>query len=296
MKKLREYGYRAPLALAIVAAFLTAFSISAEAKRSPAHPAEVREIVVEEALNTIVPPSLALAVAKVESNFNPEALSSAGARGVMQIMPATARSEFGISADELWKTRLNIQLGIDYLGQLIRQYGGRWDLALSHYNGGTLKGKGANAIPHSYTRKYVAAVLKLERVYASQAKVWRTARTNPRDTGWVPARTRVREDVGYIGTADFKAIAEHAQRIAAANRDRFRAIEKRSGRVPGSFVKAEVETPAAARWHGPRTDETAFLRERIVEQQRRIRSLQNRLDRPAPYRRWAPLKDFWWDP
>ena len=61
---------------------------------------EVQKIVLQEAMNSIVPPALALAVAKVESDFNANALSSAGARGVMQIMPRTARDEFGVYEDE----------------------------------------------------------------------------------------------------------------------------------------------------------------------------------------------------
>ena len=107
---------------------------------------------------TTVPPSLALAVAKVESDFRARALSSAGARGVMQIMPATAKGEFGVSADELWDARLNVQLGIDFLARLIKRYDGRWDLALSHYNGGRVMGSGRRATPLPATRKEVAAV------------------------------------------------------------------------------------------------------------------------------------------
>lgn len=131
--------------------------------------AEVKRMVVEEAANSRVPAALALAVAKIESDFNDRALSSAGARGVMQIMPKTASGVFGVRKDELWDARLNIQLGLDYLEQLYMQYGKRWDLALSHYNGGTLKGgKGAKARPHSYTRKYVANVLRWEDRFEGQ--------------------------------------------------------------------------------------------------------------------------------
>ena len=122
--------------------------------------AEIKRMVVAEATrNGVVPPALALAVAKVESDFQADVESSAGARGVMQIMPATARSEFGVPARKLWNPRQNIYIGVTFLERLYRQYGNRWDLALSHYNGGTLKGgKGAKARPHSYTRKYVADV------------------------------------------------------------------------------------------------------------------------------------------
>ena len=122
----------------------------------------IQRMVVEEArANGVVPPALALAVAKVESDFQAHVESSAGARGVMQIMPATGLSEFGVAPRRLWNPRLNIKIGIAFLEQLYRQYGNRWELALSHYNGGTLKGgKGANARPHSYTRKYVADVTR----------------------------------------------------------------------------------------------------------------------------------------
>jgi len=153
--------------------------------------AEIKKIVIEESLNSNVPASLSLAVAKVESNFRARALSSAGARGVMQIMPRTASQVFGVSKEELWDARLNVQLGIDYLYQLQKQYGGRWDLALSHYNGGTLKGgKGANARPHSYTRKYVANVLYWQKYYSQQSKVWQDTPFNNVEDGWVPANTK----------------------------------------------------------------------------------------------------------
>ena len=126
---------------------------------------QIKRMVFEEAIAYNFPPALALAVARVESDFNAEALSSAGARGVMQIMPRTGRSEYGVADYELWNARLNVRLGIDYLSRLYRQYGGRWDLALSHYNGGTLLGQGRSAIPHRYTRRYVRSVYRWWRYY-----------------------------------------------------------------------------------------------------------------------------------
>ena len=132
---------------------------------------EVRVMLVQEALRSEqVPPSLALAVAHAESHFDPTAESSAGARGVMQIMPATGRGEFGVEPHELWQPRLNIQLGIAFLGDLIDRYDGRWDLALSYYNGGSRVGSGAAAKVIPATQAYVDKVLKLERRYADDAK------------------------------------------------------------------------------------------------------------------------------
>lgn len=133
---------------------------------------EIRRIVVEEALRSDrVPPSLALAVAEAESDFDPDAESPAGARGVMQIMPATGRGEFGVAPDALWRPRLNARLGIAFLGRLIERYGERWDLALSHYNGGSRVGRGAAARVIPATRGYVDKVLELERRNAADASV-----------------------------------------------------------------------------------------------------------------------------
>jgi hypothetical protein len=175
------------LCVALVVA-LAALAAASGASRAASR-ADIKEIVVEEARATTVPPSLALAVAKVESDFQVRALSPKGARGVMQIMPATAKGEFGVAADELWNARLNVQLGIDFLARLIKRYDGRWDLALSHYNGGRVMGSGAHAAPLPATRGYVSSVLRWQQRYAAQARVWRAAATR---AAWTPATTPAR--------------------------------------------------------------------------------------------------------
>lgn len=149
-------------------------------------PLDIQRMVIEEAMNSRVPPALALAVARVESNFQAQAQSPVGARGVMQIMPKTARGVFGVHESQLWDARLNIRLGIEFLEQLYDQYGQRWDLALSHYNGGSLTG-GAGAVPHSYTRKYIADVQRWQRYYENPS-AFRTDVAQVRAS--VPARGR----------------------------------------------------------------------------------------------------------
>ena len=119
----------------------------------------------------VVPPALALAVARVESNFDAAALSHKGARGVMQIMPATARGEFGVPADALWDPVVNIRLGLEYLADLHDRYGGRWDAALSHYNGGSLPGPDAS--PHDFTSGYVTRVFAWRDHYAEDPRAVR---------------------------------------------------------------------------------------------------------------------------
>lgn len=129
---------------------------------------EVKQLVIQEAARLQVPISLALAVAHVESNFNPTARSAKGARGVMQIMPTTAKSEYGIAPKLLWHPRLNIRLGLHFLKRLIRRYDGRIDLALSHYNGGSGVGTPPNARVIPATARYVAKVRRLRAHYREQ--------------------------------------------------------------------------------------------------------------------------------
>ncbi len=127
--------------------------------------AEIRSLIVREADDLGIPPALALAVAHAESHFDPKARSHKGARGVMQIMPATAKGEYGIEADALWDPQLNVRLGLHFLRRLIDRYQGRVDLALSYYNGGSAVGQLPNARVIPATRRYVARVLLLRKHY-----------------------------------------------------------------------------------------------------------------------------------
>jgi soluble lytic murein transglycosylase len=85
---------------------------------------------------------LVYAVARQESNFNPEAVSSVGARGLLQLMPATARESARVvgvsySADRLTADpAYNVSLGSSYLGRLVNQYRGSYVMAAAAYNAG----------------------------------------------------------------------------------------------------------------------------------------------------------------
>ena len=128
----------------------------------------IKRMVAHEARNMGVSVPLALAVAHAESSFNARAQSHKGARGVMQIMPATARGEYGIPADQLWDPRINIRLGLHFLGRLIDRYNGRTDLALSYYNGGSAVGRPGSARIIPATRSYVRKVQHLRDHYRRQ--------------------------------------------------------------------------------------------------------------------------------
>ena len=158
------------LALLILIALGAANPSAMASESGPGGRDRVRAMVVEEARDMRFAVSLALAVAQAESDFDPMAESRVGARGVMQIMPATALDEYGIPPDMLWNSRVNIRLGIHFLQRLIRRYGGRTDLALSYYNGGSAVGDlpGARVMPATFD--YVRRVKSLQREY--QRSMW----------------------------------------------------------------------------------------------------------------------------
>ena len=129
----------------------------------------LKQMIVQEAAKTTnVTPSVALAVAKIESGFRPHVVSSAGAIGVMQIMPRTGRDLFGLSRTELFDPAINIGAGVTFLDQLINRYGGRVDLALSHYNGGSRVTAGPQPRIIPITRSYVIKVLAAAQAYQKE--------------------------------------------------------------------------------------------------------------------------------
>ena len=121
----------------------------------------IKMLLIENArLSEYVTPALAIAVAKVESDLRPDAVSNKGAIGVMQIMPRTGLLEFGVKRKDLFNPIINIKIGVKFLDQLIKKYRGNIGVALSHYNGGSAVGVWPNVkiIPATYP--YVVKVLK----------------------------------------------------------------------------------------------------------------------------------------
>lgn len=97
--------------------------------------------------------SLLLAVAKTESNFNASATSSAGAKGIMQLMDGTAKS---LGVTNPYNAEQNIMGGAKYLSQLLEKYNGDTTKALASYNGGmgNVSKYGAERYSKYYTKVY----------------------------------------------------------------------------------------------------------------------------------------------
>jgi len=104
-----------------------------------------------------IPVNLLKSVAKVESGFRPNATSSAGAMGIMQLMPGTAR---GLGVSDAYDPEQNIMGGAKYLRQMLDRFGGDVSLALGAYNAGPGAVVKYDGVP-SFSQNYVSKVLNL---------------------------------------------------------------------------------------------------------------------------------------
>lgn len=122
---------------------------------------DIEQLVQQTSDRFQVDSKLVDAIIKVESAYDPNAVSSKGAMGLMQLIPATAR-RFGV--DNPFDPRQNVEGGVNYLKYLLNMFGGDLDLSLAAYNAGEHRVARAGAVPPiAETRDYVRKVSKLYR-------------------------------------------------------------------------------------------------------------------------------------
>ncbi len=123
----------------------------------PVSAADLSKIVMDAAQREGINPSLIRAVIKRESAGRPCAVSSKGAEGMMQLMPAT-QSDLGVQ--DSFDPVQNVGGGAKYLKQLLARYKGNLELALAAYNAGPQRVDEGNKVPEiAETQAYVAAIL-----------------------------------------------------------------------------------------------------------------------------------------
>jgi len=145
---------------------------------------EYSEYVNKYAIENEIDPMWIYAIIKVESNFNENATSSSGAKGLMQLMDSTATEIAqdlkieNYTSDLLYNPEINIMIGTKYFDTLLKKYNENYYLAIAAYNGGignvdewinkgiiSKNGSNIENIPYKETNLYVRKTIKSYSMY-----------------------------------------------------------------------------------------------------------------------------------
>lgn len=139
------------------------------------YPLKYEQLVTRNAKTYGVDPALIAAVIYTESRFDPDAVSEAGAIGLMQLMPDTGEwiaattGGDGFEVDDLYTPRINVRYGSYYLGELLDKYDGDVRISLAAYHAGQTNAdkwlKRGGDIGFADTRAYVDNVLEAREAY-----------------------------------------------------------------------------------------------------------------------------------
>lgn len=126
----------------------------------PVPPTPYGAEIFETAKRHELSPTLVAAVVRAESAYDPQAVSRAGARGLMQLMPATGR-RYGLQPHQLFEPARNLEAGTRYLSWLLDRFDGDLDLALAGYNAGegTVDRYGG-VPPYRETQNYIKRIYR----------------------------------------------------------------------------------------------------------------------------------------
>lgn len=118
------------------------------------------ELIFETARRFELSPALVTAVIRAESAFDKLAVSPKGAKGLMQLMPATAE-RFGVSESQLFEPASNVEAGVRYLSWLSERFAGEVPRVLAAYNAGEANVDRYNGVPpFRETQNYVTKVME----------------------------------------------------------------------------------------------------------------------------------------
>ncbi|HKA35319.1 MAG TPA: lytic transglycosylase domain-containing protein [Thermoanaerobaculia bacterium] len=133
------------------------YDLSYRADRKPLFNTAYDQIIAAESRRYGVDASMVSALIRAESNYEPRAVSRKGARGLMQLMPATARR---LSLDSPFDPVANVRAGVRYLKELMDRFDHRPDLVLAAYNAGENAVESYGGVPpYRETQGYVKRIL-----------------------------------------------------------------------------------------------------------------------------------------
>jgi hypothetical protein len=155
-------------------------------------PEEIDSLLEQTASRFKVDPELVRAIVRVESDYDPKAVSRKGAMGLMQLVPATAQ-RFGV--ENPFDPKQNLEGGVNYLKYLLELFGGDLGLSLAAYNAGEHSVQRYGGIPaFAETRNYVRKVRNLYQTGDAPAPAKSTTPREPPQ----PSITRYVDEHGVV--------------------------------------------------------------------------------------------------
>ncbi len=126
-------------------------------------------IIDEVACRHEIDPALVKAIIMAESSYNPRAISKKGAKGLMQLMPLTAKY-YGV--EDAFDPKNNIRAGVAYFRTLLNQFNGDERLALAAYNAGSKRVRQYKGVPpFETTQRYIEKVFAYYETYKTQSSL-----------------------------------------------------------------------------------------------------------------------------
>jgi soluble lytic murein transglycosylase-like protein len=123
-------------------------------------------IIIQTSSRHQVDPAIVKAIIMAESGYNPRAISKAGAKGLMQLMPNTAQA---LGVEDVFNPQQNISGGVRYFKQLLNRFNGDIELALAAYNAGSATVRRYKGVPpFKATQHYIKKVFKYYQLYKNQ--------------------------------------------------------------------------------------------------------------------------------
>ncbi len=162
---------------------------------------DLKKMAAQEARRHGIPENIFYGLIKAESSWRPDAVSHAGAMGLTQVMPGTARG-MGYDPDELARNpAIQLEAGAKYLSQMHDQFG-NWELALAAYNAGPGNVQKYGGVPpFKETQEYVPRVMR----FAQEEGGGRIPDFNTTASGHTPG-TAVDRSTGDRTTVDLSSL------------------------------------------------------------------------------------------
>ena len=140
----------------------------AEPQRKEIPQSPFEQIINQAATTHQVDPALIKAIIMAESRYNPKAVSKRGARGLMQLMPVTAKS---LGVEDSFDPEANINGGVMYFKRLLDRFDGNVEFALAAYNAGSRNVRKYGGVPpFIQTRTYIHKVFKYHQQYKQEVE------------------------------------------------------------------------------------------------------------------------------